>query len=127
MYHWTGVTLVCNVCVSVCACVRACGICEMCTPLECAYTVPYIIFTVKLYTCQHKCHLSPSPADGVSHLKEMDYSHLKKVDMSNCRNLSSSLIGTICCSSSLEELVVESAVSLICSSHNAMHTNCCLL
>ena len=92
-------------------------------PLECPYAVPSIIFTVRLYTmpasvasvsfsfapCVSLCgHLSPSPADGVSHLKGTDYNHLRKVEMSWCSNLSPSLIAAICCSSSLEELVVTS-------------------
>ena len=53
--------------------------------------------------------LSPSPADGVSHLTGNDYNHLRKVEMSEFYNLSPSLIAAICCSSSLEELVVTSS------------------
>ena len=53
--------------------------------------------------------LSPSPADGASHLKRTDYNHLRKVEMWECSNLSPSLIATICCSSSLQELVVTSS------------------
>ena len=72
----------------------------------------------QLCTCVSLCgHLSPSPADGVSHLTGTDYSHLKgtdynhlrKVELEGCYNLSPSLIATICCSSSLEELVVTSS------------------
>ena len=51
-------------------------------------------------------HLSPSPADGVSHFKS---NHLKKVEMRECIYPSPSLIAAICCSSSLEELVVTSS------------------
>ena len=100
----------------------------MCPPLESLYAVPYIIFTVRLYTCQYQwllflsafsspcislCgHLSPSSADGVDeevgrfvhHVQEVN--QFKKVAMTGCRNLSPSLIATICYSSSLEELVV---------------------
>ena len=65
--------------------------------------------------CVSLCgHLSPSPADGVDeevgrfvyHVQEVN--QFKKVEMTGCRNLSPSLIATICCSSSLEELVVTS-------------------
>ena len=70
--------------------------------------------TFSFAPCVSLCgHLSPSSADGVSHLKETDYNHLKKVEMSRCSNLSPSLIATICCSSSLEELVVTSEVSVL--------------
>ena len=65
--------------------------------------------------CVSLCgHLSPSPADGVDeevgkfvhHVQEVN--QFKKVKMTMCRNLSPSLIAAICCSSSLEELVVTS-------------------
>ena len=64
-------------------------------------------------------HLSPSPADGVDeevgrfvhHVQEVN--QFKKVAMTGCRNLSPSLIAAICCSSSLEELVVTSYVSVL--------------
>ena len=58
--------------------------------------------------CVSLCgHLSPSPADGID---EDSVSHLKgKVAMEECYNLSPSLIAAICCSSSLEELVVTSS------------------
>ena len=64
-------------------------------------------------------YLSPSPADGVSHLNGNDYNHLRKVEMEECLNLSfynplPSLIAAICCSHSLEELVVTpSRVSVL--------------
>ena len=66
------------------------------------------------------CTLSPSPADGVDeevsrfvhHVQEVN--QFKKVAMTECRNLSPSLIAAICCSSSLEELVVTlSPVSVL--------------
>ena len=71
--------------------------------------------------CVSLCgHLSPSPADGVDeevgrfvhHVQEVN--QFKKVAMTKCSNLnlSPSLIATICCSSSLEELVVTSRVSV---------------
>ena len=64
--------------------------------------------------CVSLCaHLSPSPADGASHLTGTDYNHLRKVEMEECYNLSPSLIAAICCSSSLEELVVTSQVSVL--------------
>ena len=57
--------------------------------------------------CVSLCgHLSPFPADGVSHLNGTDYNHVRKVEMEECYNLSPSLIAAISCSSSLEELVV---------------------
>ena len=60
--------------------------------------------------CVSLCgHLSPSPAGGVSHLNGTDYNHLRKVEMEECLNLSPSLIAAICCSHSLEELVVTSS------------------
>ena len=67
--------------------------------------------------------LSPSPAGGVDeevgrfvhHIQEVN--QFKKVAMTECRNLSASLIATICVglcsSSSMEELVVTSEVSLL--------------
>ena len=59
--------------------------------------------------CVSHCGLlSPFPADGVSHLKGTDYNHLRKVEMWGSSNLSPSFIAAICCSSSLEELVVTS-------------------
>ena len=66
--------------------------------------------------CVSLCgHLSPYPADGVSHLKGTDYNHLRQVVMRRCYNLSPSLIAiaTICCSGSLEKLVVTSEVSFL--------------
>ena len=66
--------------------------------------------------------LLPSPAGGVdeevvgflSHLKE--FKQLRKVEMTQCRNLSPSLIATICeglCSSnSMEEVVVTSLLEV---------------
>ena len=67
--------------------------------------------------CVSLCgHLSPFPADGVSHLKGTDFNHLRKVEMSWCPNLSPSLIAAICCSSSLEELVVTSGLEVSVSS-----------
>ena len=70
--------------------------------------------------CVSLCgHLSPSPADGVDeevgrfvhHVQEVN--QFKKVEMTWCRNLSPSLIATICCSCSLEDLVVTSEVSVL--------------
>ena len=74
--------------------------------------------------CVSLCgHLSPSPADGVDeevgrfvhHVQEVN--QFKKVEMTECRNLSPSLIAMICVglcsSSSMEELVVTSEVSLL--------------
>ena len=71
--------------------------------------------------CVSLCgHLSPSPAGGVGeevgiffhHMQEVN--QFKKVAMIGCRNLSPSLIAAICCSSSLEELVViPSKVSVL--------------
>ena len=59
--------------------------------------------------CVSLCgHLSPFSADGVSHLNGTDYNHLRKVEINVCSHLSPSLIAAICCSSSLEELVVTS-------------------
>ena len=70
--------------------------------------------TFSFAPCVSLCgHLSPSPADGVSHLKGTDFNHLRKVEMSGCSNLSPSLIAAICCSSSLEELVVRTEVSVL--------------
>ena len=72
--------------------------------------------------CVSLCgHLSPSPADGVDeevgrfvhHVQEVN--QFKKVAMTDCKNLSPSLIATICCSSSLEELVVTSLVVSVLS------------
>ena len=66
--------------------------------------------------CVSLCgHLSPSPADGVDeevgrfvhHSQKVN--QFKKVAITGCRNLSPSLIAEICCSSSLEELVVTSS------------------
>ena len=68
-------------------------------------------------------HLSPSPADGVDeevgrfvhHVQEVN--QFKMVEMSRCWNLSPSLIAAICVglcsSSSMEELVVTSGVSVL--------------
>ena len=66
--------------------------------------------------------LVSSPADGVDeevgrfvhHVQEVN--QFKKVAMTQCRNLSPSLIAAICvglCSSSMEELVVTSPVSVL--------------
>ena len=64
--------------------------------------------------CVSLCaHLSPFPADGVSHLTGTDYNHLRKVEMKESFNLSPSLIAAICCRSSLEELVVTSKVNVL--------------
>ena len=75
--------------------------------------------------------LLPSPAGGVdeevvsflSHLK--DFKQLRKVVMTGCKNLSPSLIATICgglCSStSMEEVVVTSSevsTMFVCPSHH---------
>ena len=68
-------------------------------------------FAPRVFLCGH---LSPSPADGVSHLNGTDYNHLRKVEMSESFNLSPSLIATICGNSSLEELEVTlSEVSVL--------------
>ena len=72
--------------------------------------------------CSKTTCLLPSPADGVdeevvgflSHLKE--FKQLRKVEMTVCRNLSPSLIATICeglCSSnSMEEVEVTTLLAV---------------
>ena len=78
--------------------------------------------TFSFAPCVSLCgHLSPSPADGVDeevgrfvhHVQEVN--QFKKVVMTECRNLSPSLIAAICCSSSLEELVVTPSVVSVLS------------
>ena len=69
--------------------------------------------TFSFATCVSLC------ADGVDedvgrfvhHVQEVN--QFRKVEMNRCRNLSPSLIAAICCSSSLEELVVTSNVSVL--------------
>ena len=74
--------------------------------------------------CVSLCgHLSPSPADGVDEEvgrfvhQVQKVNQFKKVEMTGCRNLSPSLIAMICVglcsSSSMEELVVTSKVSVL--------------
>ena len=76
-----------------------------------------------LQLCMFQLCLLRSPAGGVdeevvgflSHLKEVE--QLRKVEMTECKNLSPSLIATVCgglCSSnSMEEVVVTSWVSVL--------------
>ena len=72
--------------------------------------------TFSFAPCVSLCvHLSPSPADCVSHLNWTEYNHLRKVEMRESFNLLPSLIATICCSSSLEELVVTVALVSVLS------------
>ena len=129
------------VCVCVCVCVRVCVcvcvwyvVClSVCHDFNVKCVQPLSVLTLSppsstLLGCIHAsisgfcffqlCTLClplwplvSSPADGVSHLTGTDFNHLRKVEISWCFNLSPSLIATICCSSSLEELVVSSSAS----------------
>ena len=71
---------------------------------------PSSVHTLFPTLCGH-LHMSPFSADGVSQLEGIDYNHMRKVEMRECFNLSRSLLATICCNSSLEELIVTSGVS----------------
>ena len=140
------------VCVCVCVCIRV--LCSACVRgchdfnVKCIHPLSVLALSPissSLFGCIHTsisgfcffqlCTLclplwplppSPFPADGVD--EEVGrFVHFRKVEMTGCRNLLPSFIAAICCSSSVEELVVTSRVSVLSVCHNAMHANCFLL